>query len=258
MNYFHQYHTEPQIIHNQKICFAPHLHDEVEIITLFRGSASLMADGFNYTLSAGDLIIIFPNVVHSYTLENNVDVGKFIFSPDEIPYLNPILEHKLPKTPVIKHDKVSGTNLDSLSREILTSYKSSSTPVQKAYLLLLTGKLLELCEFEERKDMNDNIVIQIFDYCKRNFRSDITLADVADALFVSKSYISHIFCCKLKINFRTYINIIRINEATSLMRQEKITVTEAAHRSGFGSIRTFNRAFLKYMGITPKEYKNSF
>ena len=85
MNYFHQYHTETQIIHNQKICFAPHLHDEVEIITLFRGSASLTADGLSYTLSAGDFVIIFPDVVHGYAFENNVDVGKFIFSPGTVP-----------------------------------------------------------------------------------------------------------------------------------------------------------------------------
>ncbi len=258
MNYFHQHHTETQIIHNQKICFAPHLHDEIEIITLFRGSASLMADGLKYTLSAGDFVIIFPGVVHSYTLEKNVDVGKFIFSPDTVPELNPILKNKRPKSFVIKYEKVSETNLGALAEEILMSYKSSCAPVQKAYLLLLCGKLLELCEFEERKDLNDSIIIKIFDYCRQNFSSDITIADVANALFVSKSYISHIFCCKLKINFRSYINILRIDKAAMLMRQDNITVTEAAQRSGFGSIRTFNRAFFKHMGTTPKEYKKIF
>lgn len=209
----------------------------------------------NYTINTGDFVIIFPNVVHSYTLESNVDVGKFIFSPDTIPELSRTLKQERPKSPVVKREKVSSTKLESLSREILLSYKSSSAPVRKAYLLLLAGKLLELCELEERKELNDNIIIQIFDYCKQNFRSDITLNDVANALFVSKSYISHIFCCKLKINFRSYINIIRINEAASLMRQDNITITEAAQQSGFGSIRTFNRAFLKHMGTTPKEYK---
>lgn len=255
MHYFHQYHTEPQIIHNQKICFAPHLHSEVEIIALFSGNASLIADGLKYPLNAGDFVIIFPNVVHSYALERNVDVGKFIFSPDTVSELEHILKNKRPKSPVITREKVLNTNLESLSREILLSYKASSPPVRKAYLLLLAGKLLELCELEEQKDLKDNIVIQILDYCKQNFRSDITLTDVANALFVSKSYISHIFCCKLKINFRSYINTIRINEAALLMRQGNITITEAAQRSGFGSIRTFNRAFVKYMGTTPKEYK---
>ena len=257
MNYFHQYHTETQIIHNQKICFAPHLHDEVEIIALFSGSASLTADGLSYTLTAGDFVIIFPDVVHSYTLEKDVDVGKFIFNPDMVPELNSVFKKERPKSPVIKYEKTSKTNLKQLAKEILMSYKSSSVPVQKAYLLLLAGKLLELCEFEEHKALSDSVIVKIFNYCKQNFRSDITLDDVANALFVSKSYISHIFCCKLKINFRSYINILRINEAASLMRNDNITVTEAAQQSGFGSIRTFNRAFLKYMGTTPKEYKKN-
>ncbi len=258
MNYIYQYHTETQIIHNQKISFVPHLHDEVEIITLFHGSASLIADGLSYMLTTGDFVIIFPDFVHSYTLEKDVDVGKFIFNPETIPDLNLIFKKERPKSPVIKHEKISGTNICSLAREILLSYKSSSVPVQKAYLFLLTGKLLELCEFEEHKALNDSIIIKISDYCKQNFRSDITLTDVANALFVSKSYISHIFCSKLKINFRSYINILRINEATRLMRQDNITVTEAAQRSGVDSIRTFNRAFFKHIGTTPKEYKKNF
>lgn len=217
-----------------------------------------MADGLNYTLSAGDFVIIFPDVVHGYAFEDNVDVGKFIFSPNTVPELERILKNQHPKSPVIKYEKVSKTSLGALAKEILLSYKLSSAPVQKAYLLLLTGKLFELCEFEEHKAASDSIIIKIFDYCRQNFRSDITLTDVADALFVSKSYISHIFCCKLKINFRDYINVLRINEASLLMRRDNITVTEAAQRSGFGSIRTFNRAFFKHMGTTPKEYKENF
>lgn len=253
MNYIHQYHTEPQIIHNTKIDFVPHLHSDIEIISIFGGSATVTADGYSYNVSQGDFIIIFPNVVHSYSLEKNVDVGKFIFSIDSMPELSSIFKDKHPKSPVIKSDKTA--SLIPLSKEILNSFKTSSSAVKKAYLLLLAGKLLELCEFEELKNSNDTIVLKIFDYCKKNYKSDITLDSVAKALFVSKSYVSHIFCCKLKINFRNYINTLRVNKAASLLRQNNISATEAAQQSGFGSIRTFNRAFLKYMGVTPKEYK---
>lgn len=257
MNYIHQYHTEPQIIHNTKIDFVPHLHDEVEIISIFGGSATVTADGYSYNVSEGDFVIVFPNVVHSYSLEKNVDVGKFIFSADQTPELNALLKDKRPKTPVIGKCKTQNTNLILLAKDILQYFKTSSDAVKKAYLLLLLGKLLELCEFEDCKNYNDTVVLKIFDYCKQNFCGDITLESVAKALFVSKSYVSHIFCCKLKINFRNYINTLRINKAASLLRQNNISATEAAQQSGFGSIRTFNRAFLKYMGVTPKEYKKS-
>ena len=144
-----------------------------------------------------------------------------------------------------------------LAEEILSEFRTSSDAVKKAYLLLLTGKLLKLCTFEESRDYGDTIVLKIFDYCKNNYTHDITLDEVANALYVSKSYVSHIFCCKLKINFRNYINTLRVNKAVSLLRHSNISATEAAEQSGFGSMRTFNRAFVKYMGVTPREYKGN-
>ena len=76
MKYFHQYHTEPQVIHNKRISYAPHLHDELEIITLFDGSAALTVDGADYNIKKGDFVIVFPNVVHSYRDESNADAGQ--------------------------------------------------------------------------------------------------------------------------------------------------------------------------------------
>ncbi len=254
MNFFHQYHTEPQIIHNRKICFEPHIHAEVEIIAVFKGSASLMANGVEYFVKEGDYIIIFPNIVHSYTLEKDIDVGKFIFSTTDMPDFNFIFETKLPKSPVISSESVAGTTLPSLTREILECYGASSPPVKKAYLLLLMGKLMELCSPEDKKLLN-NTVLRVFEYCESNYRRRLTLEEVANALFVSKSCISHIFSCRLKMNFCNYINLLRINEAAFLLRTKNMSITEIAGCTGFGSIRTFNRAFVKIMGVTPKEYK---
>ena len=81
MNYLHQHHDGPQILHNQKIHFELHLHSEVEIIALYKGSASLSVDGKSYRMGAGDFLIVFPESLHSYAAEADVDVGKFIFSP---------------------------------------------------------------------------------------------------------------------------------------------------------------------------------
>lgn len=257
MNFFHQFHTEPQIIHNQKICFEPHIHSEVEIIAVFDGFAKLIANGCEYNVEAGDFIVIFPNIIHSYTLEKNVDVGKFIFNPNDMSDFNFIFEKKIPESPIIRRNIASKTTLPSLAREILDCYKNSSTAVKKAYLLLLTGKLLELCNLKEKNVYNDNIVFKILEYCKNNFSSKIGLEDVANALYVSKSCVSHVFCCKLKINFRNYINLLRINQATVLLRTQNMNITEIAAYSGFGSIRSFNRAFAKVVGVTPKEYKKN-
>lgn len=185
--------------------------------------------------------------------EKNVEVGKYIFNSDSIPELKKVLENKCPKSPIIKRTLVENTGIYELAREILQKYRNCSAIVKKAYLLLLSGRLLELCELYDR--LSDNgMVCAVLDYCRNNYRQHITLQSTADALFISRSYLSHIFCEKIKINFRDYINMLRINDAQSMLENGGISITETAVQCGFGSIRTFNRTFLKYIGMSPGEY----
>ena len=256
MKFFHQYHTSPQIIHNNKINFEPHLHEAIEIIALFNGQTALSVDGESYTMSAGDFLIIFPNTVHSFYCDGEVDVGKFIFSVQAVPNLASLFDGSRPKCPIIKASDAASKGLDALSKEILECYSASSPSVKSAYLFLLSAKLLELCELRHR-ERSDDIVQQVFDYCQKNYRQSITQADVARALHISGSYLSHIFMYKLKINFCSYINILRINRACALLSQTKKSITEVADESGFSSLRTFNRAFARFVGTTPKDYRKS-
>jgi AraC-like DNA-binding protein len=62
---------------------------------------------------------------------------------------------------------------------------------------------------------------------------------------------------RIKINFCSYINILRVNEACSLLQQSDKSIIEIAEESGFSSLRTFNRAFLRHVGISPREYRHA-
>lgn len=254
MSFFHERHGEPRIIHNQKIRFEPHLHYELEIIALYRGKVSLTVGGADYTMSEGDLLIVFPNTVHSYTSEEGVDVGKFIFSPDTLPELRDTLKASSPQKPIISNEP----ELIALSKEILLSYEKSSSAVKKAYLLLLTGKLLEKCEPEERKDFDGDTLNAILNYCQQNYRSPLRQKDVAAALHISESYVSHVFSAKMDMNFCKYLNVLRVNEARRLLTEENGSITEIAFECGFSSPRSFNRAFAEQIGSTPREYRKSF
>jgi len=255
MNFFHENHSETEIYHNQKINFAPHLHYEVEIITLFKGSTELTIGGKDYTLNEGDFLIVFPNIVHSYSTKSSVDAGKFIFNIETMPELKDVFNTKAPKSPIISHERAQEANLTSLSREIIKSYNESSMLVKRAYLLLLTGKLLELCELEDREKVDQDIINNIFNYCRSNYHSKLTLGSTAKALHISESYLSHIFSKKIEMNFCNYINVLRINEACEQLRKSDKSITQIAQECGFSSLRTFNRAFLSCRSMTPREYR---
>lgn len=258
MKFFHQFHGAPQIIHNNFLTYEAHLHFEIEIIALFDGDATLTVGEKNYTLNKGDFAIVFPNTVHSYFSKKDIDVGKFIFSPDTVPELNTVFMEKCPVSPIIPSEKAEKCGLIALAKDIIKSYSTSSSPVQNAYLTLLAGKILELCELENREKSNHKIIDNIFDYCQKNYTNQITQQDVAAALHISESHLSHIFGSKIKINFRNYINILRTNKACRLILQTDKNIVAISDECGFSSIRSFNRAFVRNVGMTPTQYRKTF
>jgi LacI family transcriptional regulator len=58
---------------------------------------------------------------------------------------------------------------------------------------------------------------------------------------------------KLQSTFKDYINQLRIVDALALISEGK-SITEAALESGFTTIRTFNRAFKRIHGVSPRQY----
>jgi hypothetical protein len=61
----------------------------------------------------------------------------------------------------------------------------------------------------------------------------------------------------LNVKFTDYVNSLRISEACRLLRATDHSVTEIASMAGFGTLRTFNRAFIKRMGVSPSNYRKS-
>jgi AraC-like DNA-binding protein len=97
----------------------------------------------------------------------------------------------------------------------------------------------------------------VVQYCSRNFTKDLSLAILEEELHLSKYYISHLFGDKLGIRFNDYINSLRISEACKLLGNSDLSVTEISERVGFNTLRTFNRAFVKQIGLAPSEYRRS-
>lgn len=50
LEFFHQYNKEALVVCNDRIRYAPHLHSDAEIVTLFAGRATLLLDGAEYIL----------------------------------------------------------------------------------------------------------------------------------------------------------------------------------------------------------------
>ena len=95
-----------------------------------------------------------------------------------------------------------------------------------------------------------------FEKEKPYLREDLRLTDLQRIFPISRSYLSQLFNRELGQSFSDYVNQFRIEESKRLMDAEPhASIQEIAERSGFHSISTFRRAFLKCTGTIPSEYK---
>jgi AraC-like DNA-binding protein len=89
-----------------------------------------------------------------------------------------------------------------------------------------------------------------------HFADDINLCDVARAVGQHPSTLSKAFSGKTGIKFNFYLQYIRCSHAARMLQSSDVSITEAALSSGFGSIRSFNRAFKIIYDITPSQYRS--
>lgn len=97
--------------------------------------------------------------------------------------------------------------------------------------------------------------MEVCNYITEHCTENINVDDLADLAGFSKFHFSRLFKQFSGVSCYEYLIQKRITHAESLLIQPDISITEAAMRSGFGSLSTFNRIFKMAKHCTPSEYK---
>jgi AraC-like DNA-binding protein len=74
---------------------------------------------------------------------------------------------------------------------------------------------------------------------------------------VSASRIPGMLKVRFDMNFKQYLNVIRITEAKRLLRETDNQITTCAYNVGYNNIPHFNRTFKQLETISPKEYRKN-
>lgn len=85
----------------------------------------------------------------------------------------------------------------------------------------------------------------------------LTICDLANSLNTNRSYLSDHLNNVLDTSFLDYVNHFRIEYATNLLEDStnNDTLEIISEKSGFNSLSTFRRAFVKTHNFTPSEYR---
>ncbi len=103
---------------------------------------------------------------------------------------------------------------------------------------------------------NGYVVKSALVYMLANYRSKLTLTDVADHCFVSSWHLSRLLNQYTGRGFFEIINQIRVDEAKQLLTGTADRVSDIAEAVGFLDVAHFSRIFKTFTKVSPKEYRS--
>ncbi len=233
--------------------FPTHLHSSIEIIYIIQGEVISTVNNNTCILHKHDVAVCLPFDIHSYTSYCDFKYLLITLSPEYIFDIN-----NFAKSNFFSNAFFSCTdNFSNIIDKLYNSYLANDDHfVYKGYLYLLFAEIKEQLNHTQYKYSNESIALQkALIYINNNFDKEISLNIISYELKVSRTYLSKLINRQLNMSFSDYLNLHRISKAKDLLLDNYLNITEIALECGYDNSRTFDRAFKKIVGKTPKEFK---
>lgn len=107
------------------------------------------------------------------------------------------------------------------------------------------------------QDNSKDLIENVNQYIKLNFREDINLGHIAEIFYVSPNYLSSLFNDKNKMSLSNYIQLLRIEESKKYLRNTDLKIKDISKKIGCNNVSYFVTVFRKMEFMTPTEYREN-
>lgn len=262
-----------------------HTHDFIEIVYVCNGKGYHMYDGTIYPVAKGELYIINSRTAHCFyptdkTNSEHLVVYNLSFLPEFIADINirlPILieltdimlykslySDEIIYTPDLKLSGSMRTEIEQLYEKMYLEFTQEGINYVEILRLSLCELLLKIHRFYKlNHTAPDNLISKYrhqlipdcIEYLKNNYSQKVTIEELSNNFFLSKSYLSSLFKKATGSGVVEYLQHIRIDKACELLADTSLSITEISARVGYTDYRFFNKSFKKITGVTAHEYR---
>ena len=104
---------------------------------------------------------------------------------------------------------------------------------------------------------NRQLILQAAETLRKNYRQELSLADLLSSAHMSKSYFLRLFRRYMGTTPYNYLVNFRITQAKELLVLTDHSISEIAQEAGFGDASNFSTRFAKATGQSPMQYRKS-
>lgn len=237
---------------------ADRVMDSFEIIYVSSGNLGIAEEDVEYSVEEGEALILFPGRRHwgtkdferslnfywlHFTLEEEaIRTGQDIMAlPQLIRLRKPeqfeeLFRRFIKRQNVCREDR---TLLNLVLLELLCELSDSLSPMevsgQKVLLANLAGQ-----------------------YIRNHLEEPLSASMLADKLDCSPDYLGRVYNAVYGKTLTDGIHEARLNKACRLLIGSNLTGNEIAYACGYTDVDYFRRIFKRYMGVTAKEYRQTY
>ena len=263
---------------NSAMVLDPHFHDEYLICAQIRGEEECQVSGKIERFSAGDIVLINPQQVHTGNARGS----------DDLEYLSLYVDRELvaeladelsaasksPEFTVVRAgpQPALAAKLATLLERIRDDAAAGSAPDDPPTLsvqdTLHEVVALAFAEFSNlhqpmlrsSKRIGHRKVARAIDYIHDLERQSgnppqVSLDDLAEIAGLSKFHFLRQFSQVVGMTPGAYLRTLRLCHAARKLRTTDLPILEIALSVGFADHPSFSRAFARHMGMTPSDYQ---
>jgi len=111
--------------------------------------------------------------------------------------------------------------------------------------------------FDFTQVKHSNVVYKVMEYVKSHYDQKISLDDIAQNVYLSRTYLSSIFKEETGQSLYTYINNLRVEKSKRYLLDDAIKLVDIAGLCGFEDQSYFTKVFKRTTGESPKKFRDS-
>ncbi|AXH11760.1 AraC family transcriptional regulator [Halarcobacter bivalviorum] len=231
-------------------CQKMHLHEELTITAIKKGSLNIIFNEGKKLLKPKELIVINDHISHCATLNEVSEHGYVLYINKE--YL---------KALEIFYDKdFEHIFSEKVYRKFISLCKILLD--EKASLIFKEECFLEFCidtfhkEEAQKCEENDNLAFKIKEYLDKNYLEELTLEEMSETFNLSTIHLIRVFKKEFGLPIHSYILNKKVHYAKELLASN-LSIVEVALQSGFFDQSHLSRSFKRVFQLSPKEFQKS-
>ena len=264
---------EPMIIGEVPYCFTSrlqsypsHWHSELELHICTRGSFCLELEDQQYTLLAGDALVIPGYTAHAI-LHSSPDFGRisltfgYALLGNEFKSIqNAFFRTSFgsPQTPKQVRQPFE-LILDALAdTDRVTA--DNDWQIRSGLFLLAAVLRNQHTQAKISEQLQDRVqqldsIYTVLEHVSQHYADKLSVDTAAEIAGYAKTYFCRQFKQATGVSFHRYLNNYRISVACMMLEDPRLSVTEIAQRTGFSSAKLLCRTFKETTGMTTRQYQ---